>query len=101
MPHLPPIMQVIPIAVEAGKRIMAYYNGEKKVEIKDDASPVTIADKEANDIITGRLMAITPDIPVISEENEELDNEHARMAGRFWLVDPLDGTKSFIKQTKN
>ncbi len=86
------------LAIEAGQRIMAFYvTGEHETQIKDDQSPVTDADIAAHRIIVDRLRAMTPDIPVVSEESREHPNVQG--AKRFWLVDPLDGTKSFIKRT--
>ncbi len=94
-PHADAIKQ---IAIEAGALILTFYRGELQIEMKDDASPVTIADKTANDYIVEKLAVLTPSIPVVSEENSEPENFVASKAERFWLVDPLDGTKSFIKK---
>lgn len=87
------------LAKEAGDIIMRYYEGEVAVELKADDSPVTAADLAANAVIVERLNILTPDIPVVSEEVSESENMTAGQAERFWLVDPLDGTKSFIKRT--
>lgn len=87
------------IATEAGALIMEYYQGKIAVEIKDDSSPVTIADKTANNFIVEKLKTLTPQIPIISEENPEAENIKASKSTLFWLVDPLDGTKSYIKKT--
>lgn len=98
MQHSSLINPILQIAKEAGGIIMRHYSADSiNVERKDDHSPVTIADKDANDYIVGKLTALTPDIPIISEEGI---NEPTRADQRhFWLVDPLDGTKSFIKHT--
>lgn len=99
MNHYAPHAEAVKsIAIDAGALILKYYRGELQVEIKEDDSPVTIADKKANDFIVEKLNALTPTIPVVSEENEELVNVAASKSERFWLVDPLDGTKSFIKK---
>lgn len=88
------INKLADIATQAGKIILGYYNKDYQIEIKDDNSPVTQADLAANDYIMAELAKEFPDIPIISEEGE-----HIRQgAGRFFLVDPLDGTKSFIKK---
>ncbi len=80
-------------AHQAGQRIMSHY-GQVDVELKDDHSPVTVADREADAIIVENLKRIAPDIPVISEESSPLQEIDSQ--GQFFLVDPLDGTKEFI-----
>ncbi len=80
-------------AHQAGQRIMSHF-GKADVELKDDKSPVTIADREADTILVESLKHIAPDIPVISEESSPLQEIDPH--GRFFLVDPLDGTKEFI-----
>ncbi len=86
------------IAHAAGRRILDVYEREFKVEHKEDHSPLTEADRAAHEIIVAQLQALTPDIPVLSEESVAID--YATRAGwkRFWLVDPLDGTKEFINR---
>jgi 3'(2'), 5'-bisphosphate nucleotidase len=86
------------IAVEAGRRILDVYEREVTVTRKEDASPLTEADRIAHEIISARLSALTPDIPVLSEEGAVA--APAARAGwkRFWLVDPLDGTKEFLSR---
>ncbi len=86
------------IALEAGALILKFYCGDLEIETKADDSPVTIADKTANTFIVEKLNALTPHIPVVSEENEELVNMTAGKSKCFWVVDPLDGTKSFIQK---
>ncbi len=87
------------ITKKAGEIIMSYYTGKVEVLLKQDESPVTQADLEANKFIVKRLHELTPEIPVVSEENSEDENKIAAKSGKFWLVDPLDGTKSYIKKT--
>ncbi len=89
---------VLALAENAGREIMAIYRDESRWEVqhKEDASPLTAADIASNRVLVPGLHALTPDIPVISEECDE-----ANFAGRLgwprcWLVDPLDGTKEFI-----
>lgn len=90
---------VAEIARKAGAAIMKIYGEEDfQVELKADESPLTIADKAANDIICEGLMELTPNVPIISEENKAIPYEERRNYGINWLVDPLDGTKEFIKR---
>ncbi len=83
-------------SIEAGKEIMKIYNSEFDYELKDDNSPLTIADKNANDIINQHLIKTT--IPIISEENAQTDYTIRKEWDICWIVDPLDGTKEFIKR---
>ncbi len=84
-------------AVLAGKAIMKIYNEEDfMVQIKNDASPLTKADISANDVINSFLEGTS--IPIISEENKQLDYEARKDWPECWVVDPLDGTKEFIKR---
>lgn len=99
MPYTPYADQLIHIARRAGEIIMEYYKQPLDVQHKDDASPVTAADLAANRYIVQELTTLTPHIPIISEENTATDNEAVLGNRLFWLVDPLDGTKSFIKRT--
>ena len=87
----------IEAAIAAGREIMKVYEKEDfQVEIKSDASPLTVADKRANKIINSYL--IPTGIPIISEENDELSYEVRKQWKECWIVDPLDGTKEFIKR---
>lgn len=86
----------IQAAIAGGKAIMEVYATDFDVIIKKDASPLTIADKNANAIINEYLE--TTAIPIISEENRQLDYVQRKDWGRCWIVDPLDGTKEFIKR---
>lgn len=88
--------EICRIARAAGEVILPFYKTEFGVEMKGDGSPVTEADKAADALIVPRLEALTPDIPVISEERVENSEKPDLSAGTFWLVDPLDGTKEFI-----
>ena len=91
--------QVVDIAVQAGKEILdVYENSDFNVEIKGDGSPLTIADKRAHQLIESSLSSITPDIPVLSEESAKEVFDQRRSWSKFWLVDPLDGTKEFVKR---
>jgi 3'(2'), 5'-bisphosphate nucleotidase len=99
MPYKKHASEIYYITKKAGEIIMGYYSGKIHVMSKNDDSPVTHADMDANKYIVSELNALTPDIPVVSEENSEEENKKAAKNGLFWLVDPLDGTKGFIKKT--
>jgi len=86
--------QVVDIARTAGAKIMTYYKMGGAVEQKGDKSPVTEADREANRMIVEALASIAPDILIVSEEGDKPDVSRVK---HFWLVDPLDGTRSFIR----
>jgi 3'(2'), 5'-bisphosphate nucleotidase len=83
-------------AARAGAVIMRHYHEGTKVEIKADQSPVTQADKESEAIIIEALHRLAPNVPVVSEEIAT--DRTAPLGHRFFLVDPLDGTKEFIKK---
>lgn len=68
------------------------------VQIKDDNSPVTAADLAANQVIELGLRQLTPDLPILSEESAQVGWEQRRHWGAYWLVDPLDGTREFVKR---
>lgn len=91
--------EVREIAVAAGQEILSVYNQDKKIEVtlKTDKSPLTEADQRAHQLILHRLQRLSPDIPILSEESDAIDFEIRRSWDRYWLVDPLDGTKEFIK----
>lgn len=91
---------VVAIARDAGKRIMEVYNTETEVEVtrKEDHSPLTKADLAAHNAIVAGLDMLTPDWPVLSEESSKLPFETRSAWPRYWLVDPLDGTREFIKR---
>lgn len=86
----------IQAALEGGKEILKIYNSQFSVETKDDNSPLTQADKDANARIMEFLKPTS--IPIISEENKQLDYSQRKDWKRCWIVDPLDGTKEFIKR---
>lgn len=86
----------IEASLKAGEVIMQVYDTAFDVEIKDDKSPLTEADKKANDIINSFLKP-TP-IPIISEENKQIDFSERKGWNTCWIVDPVDGTKEFIKR---
>lgn len=86
------------IAEEAGRAILGIYGSDFAVSHKDDNSPLTQADLAAHHCIIGRLGKLTPDIPCLSEESAEIPYETRRGWQRYWLIDPLDGTKEFVKR---
>ncbi|MFN2308944.1 MAG: 3'(2'),5'-bisphosphate nucleotidase CysQ [Gammaproteobacteria bacterium] len=86
------------IAVDAGERILAIYERDFAIEHKDDKSPLTEADMAAHHAIVAGLKALTPPLPVLSEESAQIPFAERRGWTRYWLVDPLDGTREFIKR---
>jgi len=86
------------IAKKAGAAIMAIYDGDHSVEFKEDKSPLTAADKASHNVIAAGLKQHFPGIPILSEEGRDIPWEERKGWERFWLVDPLDGTKEFIKR---
>jgi 3'(2'),5'-bisphosphate nucleotidase len=86
------------IAVEAGRATLAHYRNGIAVQQKGDKGPVTAADHASHEVIVRALAAWDPMIPIVSEEGEIPEYEVRRNWSRFWLVDPLDGTKEFIQR---
>ena len=78
---------------------MPFYRGQVVVSVKQDSSPLTAADMAAHHFLVESLPKILPDVPVISEESSTESHSSATTLDRFWLVDPLDGTKEFLKAT--
>lgn len=89
---------LIALAEKAGVAIMDIYHTDFDVEAKADESPLTQADLAAHRIIVEGLAQLTPDIPVFSEESDPPDFEIRQQWSRYWLVDPLDGTKEFVNR---
>ena len=90
---------VLEIAKEAGEEILQIYDeNDVGISYKDDNSPLTKADKAANNIIECGLKKLTPSIPILSEEGKNIKYSEREKWNAFWLVDPLDGTKEFIKK---
>jgi 3'(2'), 5'-bisphosphate nucleotidase len=92
------IQDIITIAKEAGNAIMQVYKQDFEVEYKQDSSPLTLADKEANNIIEDGLNKLSVNFPILSEEGDDIPYEDRKHWEYFWLVDPLDGTKEFVKK---
>lgn len=87
------------ISVQAGDEILRYYKSDYSVRNKSNNSPVTEADIAANEIIVSSLAKLTPEIPIISEESDIADYSVRSHWQRYWLIDPLDGTRSFVQGT--
>jgi 3'(2'), 5'-bisphosphate nucleotidase len=91
--------EIVALARRAGRVVLdVYEEGPAEVEYKDDRSPLTRADRLSHEEIARGLAALAPAIPVVSEEGAQTPYEERRGWGRFFLVDPLDGTKEFIKR---
>ncbi len=105
MKNSPTPAELLPLAIRtaqaAGAEILAVYrdpNFEATIEQKGDNSPLTLADRRAHVLIAKELEKHSPEIPLLSEEGKHLDFSVRKNWNRFWLVDPLDGTKEFIKR---
>ncbi|TDJ45437.1 MAG: 3'(2'),5'-bisphosphate nucleotidase [Gammaproteobacteria bacterium] len=92
------IQPVTDIAVRAGDTILEIYATDFEVETKADQSPLTAADKASHNTIVAALAELTPDIPIQSEESDGISWEERSQWPEYWLIDPLDGTKEFIKK---
>ena len=90
---------VIKVADEASDKVLHIYQSDFKVNYKADDSPITAADTAAHEIITRGLRRISRDIPILSEEGKDIPWEERKHWRRFWLVDPVDGTKDFTQRT--
>lgn len=86
------------IARLAGKKILDIYESDFSIEHKEDNTPLTTADLAADLIIRTELKTLTPDIPILTEESVFIPYETRQQWSRYWLVDPLDGTREFIKR---
>ena len=93
------LKDIVHIAKEAGDAIMEIYERDFTIEYKDDKSPLTEADLKSNEIICNALATLYPNIPILSEENKEVLYADRKDWDFFWLIDPIDGTKEFIKKT--
>jgi 3'(2'), 5'-bisphosphate nucleotidase len=93
------LKDIVNIAKEAGDAIMEIYERDFTIEYKDDKSPLTEADLKSNEIICNALATLYPNIPILSEENRGVSYVDRMVWDYFWLIDPIDGTKEFIKKT--
>ncbi len=92
------IPEVCAIARRAAAEILDVYDGDFAVEHKEDRSPLTAADLAAHRCIVEGLHKLSPDLPILSEESATIAWEQRRQWSRYWLVDPLDGTREFVKR---
>ena len=86
------------IALEAAKAVMEIYTKDFEIQYKDDKSPLTEADLKANEIICNSLQKLYPAIPIMSEENKEVEYSVRKDWDYYWCIDPIDGTKEFVKK---
>ena len=86
----------IKASVAAGVAVLEVYHQDFEVEEKEDKSPLTLADKRSHEIIVSHLLPF--DMPILSEEGKSIDYEIRKQWDYFWIVDPLDGTKEFVKR---
>ena len=91
------LLDVCNVSIEAGKEILNFYNNDIEVTHKEDLSPLTKADLASNKIILESLTKLNSNIPILSEESL-VDWSIRKNWKKYWLVDPLDGTKEFIKK---
>jgi 3'(2'), 5'-bisphosphate nucleotidase len=92
------IEPIVALATEAGQAILEVYATDFDVQEKSDESPLTQADLASHNCIVAGLKQLTPDIPIISEEDGLPTFEERRQWQRYWLIDPLDGTKEFVNR---
>lgn len=95
------INQIVAIAEKAGQAILDIYNDPLRsgqVETKSDNSPLTLADRASNEVIAQGLASLYPQIPILSEEGKEIPFSERKNWNVYWCVDPLDGTKEFVKR---
>jgi 3'(2'), 5'-bisphosphate nucleotidase len=92
------LSEVVLLARRAGDAILSVYGQQFEVTNKADQSPLTLADTQSHEIIVQGLRALTPDVPVLSEEASDIPYGERRQWRRYWLVDPLDGTKEFVSR---
>ena len=92
------VQDLILLAESAGHEILNFYERDAEVRQKGDASPLTAADLASHQTILHGLQALTPDIPVLSEESTPIDAQERLSWSTYWLVDPLDGTKEFLNR---
>lgn len=91
---------VINIAKEAGEHLTQFYTRSVEIKIKADSTPVTEADLFISQFLTARLQQLTPNVPVLSEENCNIPLSERQHWQEYWIIDPIDGTQQFINKTK-
>ena len=90
------VKELCHLAEKAGHEAMRFYGGRSSVVLKSDSSPLTDANRASHDLLMQFLPDLIPGIPAISEEAEASTRNSTHGADRFWLADPLDGTKEFL-----
>jgi len=90
------LLKAIQASVQAGRAILDVYHSEFSVEYKTDSSPLTLADKRSHEVIVNHLSQF--DIPILSEEGKSIPYAERQAWDQLWIVDPLDGTKEFVKR---
>ena len=94
----PLIEPIVALAIDAGRAILEVYSTDFDVQNKDDESPLTQADLASNRCFVGGLETLTPDVPIISEESGLPGFDERSRWDRYWLIDPLDGTREFVNR---
>ncbi len=95
---LPPVAPIVELAHQAASAILEVYDSEFAIQHKDDKSPLTAADMASHRVILEGLRRLHPELPALSEESASIDFGERSAWQRYWLIDPLDGTKEFIKR---
>jgi 3'(2'), 5'-bisphosphate nucleotidase len=90
--------QLVGLCRRAGREILRIYDSNFEVQRKADESPLTLADLRANAVLVNGLKALTPHIPILSEEGSDIAFAERRQWSSLWLVDPLDGTREFVSR---
>lgn len=90
--------KIINLVIQAGKAVLTVYETNFDTKYKDDTSPLTTADKQSHNLLTQELSQLHPHIPILSEEGQNIPHQERKEWKQFWLIDPLDGTKEFIKR---
>ena len=93
------LLEVCDLATQAGEQVMHFYRNGANVTFKADASPLTAADEASHAFLVKSLQDLLPGAPIVSEESEGVTDRSVDHENLFWLVDPLDGTKEFVKKT--
>jgi len=92
------LVDAVIAAKKASDAIVEVYGSTFNVELKGDRSPLTLADRRSHEIISGHLQALEKSLPLLSEEGRDIPYKERKLWEYYWLVDPLDGTKEFIKK---
>jgi len=92
------LVDAVIAAKKASDAIIEVYGSVFNVELKEDRSPLTLADRRSHEIISGHLQALEKSLPLLSEEGRDIPYKERKLWEYYWLVDPLDGTKEFIKK---